>query len=554
MTEHHGGNDGPARPLPPRPPAPPSSAGSAQSDPQTDSRTDPQTNPQTGPLTEPLNDPAAGAAHRNGSADAPDSSSQHTPAAHAPAGQTEAGQTGAASTPAAHGSSAHAPGANSAEANSAEVNSAAPYGPPAYGEPAGSSFHQAPAAPGTGPSTAKRFGAGTLVAGMLLAGLVGGGVAVGANALLDDGNSGAGQAGQSQTVVVNNEDSVNAVTAAAVKASPSVVTIEVAASGSSGTGSGIILDDEGHILTNTHVVTLGGLTGDPGIEVQMSDGRVLPATIVGTDPVSDLAVIKVDSDNLTPASLGDSGNLNVGDTVIAIGAPLGLSGTVTDGIVSTLNRTISVQSSAAPEGESDGSEEPQDDGNGFRFAPPDGSSQNQSSAESSIYLNVIQTDAAINHGNSGGALVNTDGEVIGVNVAIASAASGTAGEDSGNIGVGFAVPISYAERVADEIIDNGSATHGYLGVSVKPATASNSSSSFTVGAEVAEVVPGSPGEKAGLRAGDVVTSVNGIPITDAQSLTAAIRMQPAGGKATVDYTRGGKASSAEVTLGDSANQ
>ncbi|MDN3903951.1 trypsin-like peptidase domain-containing protein [Arthrobacter sp. YD2] len=515
MTEHHGGNDGAARPLPPRPPAPPSSAGSAQSD--------PQTGPQTGPLTEPLNDPL------------------NDPAAHGTGGNAGTDATQAAE---AHGSSPQAPSAHGAT----------PYGPQTFGESTGSSFQQPPAASPSGRSTAKKFGAGTLVGGMLLAGLVGGGVAVGANALMDDGNGTAGQAGQSQTVVVNNEDSVNAVTAAAVKASPSVVTIEVAASGSSGTGSGIVLDDDGHILTNTHVVTLGGLTGDPGIEVQTSDGRVLPATIVGTDPVSDLAVIKVDGANLTPASLGDSGNLNVGDTVIAIGAPLGLSGTVTDGIVSTLNRTISVQSSAAPEGETDSSEEPEDDGFGFRFAPPDGSSENQSSAESSIYLNVVQTDAAINHGNSGGALVNTDGDVIGVNVAIASAASGTAGEDSGNIGVGFAIPISYAERVAEEIIDNGSATHGYLGVSVKPATASNSSSSFTVGAEVAEVVQGSPGEKAGLRAGDVVTSVNGIPITDAQSLTAAIRMQPAGGKATVDYTRGGKASSTEVTLGDSASQ
>ncbi|UWX96337.1 trypsin-like peptidase domain-containing protein [Arthrobacter zhaoxinii] len=435
-------------------------------------------------------------------------------------------------------------------------------GPAAHGAAHGSSPYGS-ADPGTaftapagtapaGESRSKKFGAGTLVAGMLLAGLFGGGVAVGAGALMEDSDT-AGSATQPQTVVVNNEDSVNAVTAAAVKAAPSVVTIEVAASGSTGTGSGIILDDDGHILTNTHVVTLGGTAGDPVVEVQTSDGRVLTATIVGTDPVSDLAVIKVDADDLTPAALGDSGKLNVGDTVIAIGAPLGLSGTVTDGIVSTLNRTISVQSSAAPE-ESESSDEPEDNGFGFRFAPPDGSSQNQSAAESSIFLNVIQTDAAINHGNSGGALVNSEGEVIGVNVAIASAASGSAGEDSGNIGVGFAVPMSYAERVAEEIIDNGSATHGYLGVSVTPATASDSASTFTVGAEVAEVVSGSPGEKAGLREGDVITSVNGIPVTDAQSLTAAIRMQPAGGKATIDYTRGGNADSTDVTLGDSAKQ
>ncbi|MDK1327144.1 trypsin-like peptidase domain-containing protein [Arthrobacter sp. zg-Y1143] len=497
MTEQHGGTDGPERHLPPRPPAPPSSySGSAQPG-----------SAQPGPAQPGAAQPGTG-----------------QPSAEPGTGPTHG---------ATYGSS--------------------PYGPPADGSE-GTAF-QAPA--GTGqehPGRAKKFGAGALVTGMVLAGLLGGGVAVGANSLMDGDSNGAGQTGQSETVVVNNKDSVNAVTAAAVKASPSVVTIEVAASGSTGTGSGIILDNEGHILTNTHVVTLGGTAADPTVEVQTSDGRVLQATVVGTDPVSDLAVIKVDATDLTPAALGDSEKLNVGDTVIAIGAPLGLAGTVTDGIVSTLNRTISVQSSAAPESDSDSSQVPEDDGNGFRFAPPDGSSQDQSSGESSIFLNVLQTDAAINHGNSGGALVNTSGEVIGVNVAIASAASGSAGEESGSIGVGFAIPITYAQRIADEIIDNGSASHGYLGVSVKPATASNSSSTFTVGADVADVVSGSPGAKAGLKKGDVVTSVNGMPVTDAQSLTAAIRMQPAGGKVTIDYTRDGKAASTDVTLGDSAEQ
>ncbi|WAP52713.1 trypsin-like peptidase domain-containing protein [Arthrobacter sp. ATA002] len=422
------------------------------------------------------------------------------------------------------------------------------YGP-ASGGHSGSGYGQDPYGPGHQPAAVpprRRFGAGTLVTGMVLAGLLGGGTAVAADSWLD--NDAAPQStGQAQTVVVNNDDSVNAVTAAAVKASPSVVTIDVTAGGSSGTGSGIILDDDGHILTNTHVVTLGGTAASPSVEVQLNDGRVFSATVVGTDPLSDLAVIKIDANDITPAALGNSNDLNVGDSVIAIGAPLGLAGTVTDGIVSTLNRTISVQSSAAPETESDGSGE--DDGNGFRFAPPDGSSQEQSAAGSSIYLDVIQTDAAINHGNSGGALVNTDGDVIGVNVAIASAS-----EESGSIGVGFAVPISYAERVANEIIDNGSATHGFLGVSVTPASAS-SASSFTVGAEVAEnPASGTPAADAGLRQGDVITAVNGIPVTDAQSLTAAIRMQAAGSEVTVDYNRGGDTDSVQVTLGDSANQ
>ena len=150
-------------------------------------------------------------------------------------------------------------------------------------------------------------------------------------------------------MIVNNKDDVNAITAAAVKASPSVVTIKATSGSDGGTGSGIILDGEGHVLTNTHVVTLDGKAAKAAIEVRTSDGKVYTAQIVGTDPLSDLAVIKMDNaSGLVPATLGDSGKLNVGDTAVAIGSPLGLTGTVTDGIVSTLNRTISVASSAAP--------------------------------------------------------------------------------------------------------------------------------------------------------------------------------------------------------------
>ncbi|MER1997758.1 MAG: trypsin-like peptidase domain-containing protein [Arthrobacter sp.] len=496
MSEHFGGTEGPQRPLPPRPPVPP-----ASSAPDAENLT--PRSPETTRLTEGGAHPAAGPAPQ-------------TP----PGGSYQPGQT----QPGAFGGG---------------------YGGSGYGGNYPGQGSPQPSAGGR-----RRYGTGTIVTAMLIAGLLGGGVAVAADAVLDNGGAEAGTTGQSNTVVVNNTDSVNAITAAAVKASPSVVTIEVSGGGSSGSGSGVILDDEGHILTNTHVVTLGGTVADPSIEVQTEDGRVLPATVVGTDPLSDLAVIQVDADNLTPATLGDSDNLNVGDSVLAIGAPLGLAGTVTDGIVSTLNRTISVQSSAAPESDSDSA--PEDDGFGFRFAPPDGSSQNQSSASNSIYLNVIQTDAAINHGNSGGALVNTDGEVIGVNVAIASASS--SGEDSGNIGVGFAVPASYAQRVADEIIESGSATHGFLGVSVTPATGSGSSS-FTIGAQVADnPASGTPAARAGLQKGDVVTAVDGIPITDAQSLTAAIRMQAAGSKVTIDYVRDGQSESTEATLGNSADQ
>ncbi|MHA7272087.1 S1C family serine protease [Arthrobacter sp. TMT4-20] len=393
----------------------------------------------------------------------------------------------------------------------------------------------------------KRFGTAVFVSGVLVAGLLGGGVVAGADRLLgDQGTVPATTTGQSQSVVVNDTESVNEVTGAAVKASPSVVTIAVSGAGSGGSGSGIVLDDDGHILTNTHVVTLGGQVGDAAVEVRTSDGRVFPAEIVGTDPLSDLAVIKVDAPNLQPATLANSDELNVGDTAIAIGAPLGLSGTVTDGIISTLNRTISVASSAVPEELSDAV--PEEEGDGFNFLPPEGTEMPQNQSQGSIYLNVIQTDAAINQGNSGGALVDGQGSVIGVNVAIASSGSG---ESTGNIGVGFSIPINYAERVAQEIIANGSASHGFLGVSVSPSASENTNgeTSFSVGAEVAGVEPGSPAEAAGFQEGDVITNVAGRPITDPRDLTAAVRMQADGDTVSVEFQRNGEVQTIDVTVG-----
>jgi putative serine protease PepD len=240
----------------------------------------------------------------------------------------------------------------------------------------------------------------------------------------------------------------------------------------------------------------------------------------------------------------------VGDTAIAIGSPLGLTGTVTDGIVSTLNRTISVASSAAPKGGADAS---QGGGQGgFQFAPPDGGQSQNATNQGSISINVIQTDAAINPGNSGGALVNSKGEVIGVNVAIASA--GGDSSSSGNIGVGFSVPINNAKRVAQEIIDSGKATHGQFGVSVKPKSSTSSSSSFSVGAEVATVESGSAAAKAGLKVGDVVTKFNDLAISDPNQLTAAVREQPAGASVKVTILRGGKEQQVDVTLGAAAEQ
>ncbi|CAI3801292.1 S1C family serine protease [Pseudarthrobacter sp. MM222] len=417
----------------------------------------------------------------------------------------------------------------------------APYGQPQYASSANA------------PKRKAAFGVPTLVASILAAGLVGGGVVAGTTQLLGDApplSSASSNSSQAGPVIVNNKDDVNAITAAAVKASPSVVTIKATSGSEGGTGSGIILDGEGHVLTNTHVVTLDGTVANASIEVRMSDGKVYSAKIVGTDPLSDLAVVQIQNGSgLVPATLGDSGKLNVGDTAVAIGSPLGLTGTVTDGIVSTLNRTISVASSAAPK---EGADNSQGGDQGFQFAPPDGGQGQSTANQGSISINVIQTDAAINPGNSGGALVNTKGEIIGVNVAIASA--GGDSTSSGNIGVGFSIPINHAKRVAQEIISSGKATHGQFGVSVKPKTASTSSSGFSVGAEVATVEPGSAADKAGIKVGDVVTKFQNLSISDPNQLTAAVREQAAGATVKVTVLRNGQEQQLDVTLGAAAEQ
>jgi putative serine protease PepD len=333
------------------------------------------------------------------------------------------------------------------------------------------------------------------------------------------------QTAQYTPVIVNNLDSVNAVTAAAQKATTSVVTISASAGSSGGTGSGIILDASGHILTNMHVVTLDGQAANADIEVRTNDGSVYPGTIVGTDPLADLAIVQIAAEGLVPATLGDSDKVNVGDTAIAIGAPLGLSGTVTDGIVSAANRTIETASSAA----------------GSTTSTAGGT-------QDSISINVIQTDAAINPGNSGGALVNAQGEIIGVNVAIASAGTSSSDAQSGNIGVGFSIPINGAKRVGAEIIATGKATHGQLGVSVAD-NGAGSASGFSNGAEISAVTPGSAAARAGLEAGDVITELGGRSVTDAAALTAATREQAAGARVAVTYVRAGQQQSADVTLG-----
>lgn len=341
-------------------------------------------------------------------------------------------------------------------------------------------------------------------------------------------------------IVVNNASSVTWVSGAVAVAEPSVVTISVSSGSSGGNGSGQFITEDGYILTNNHVVTLDGQSASGAIEVKTYDGKIYQATLVGSDATNDLAVIKVDAKtSFTPIKFSDSDKLNVGDAVVAIGAPLGLENTVTQGIISALNRTIQVQSSAVTDPSGSG---------GLQLL-----NGQQTSAANVVNIDVIQTDAAINPGNSGGALINQQGELIGVNCAIASAGSSVLGGQSGSIGVGFAIPANTALRIAKEIMKTGKASHGLLGAMVLDSTNSNNSASFTVGALVKSVTAGSAADAAGIKADDVIIRFNDRAITSSSELLAAVRQQPAGAKVAITVNRGGTEQTLSVTLGDAAD-
>ncbi|BDI23389.1 S1C family serine protease [Herbiconiux sp. L3-i23] len=461
-------------------------------------------------------------------------------------------------------------GQHAAPQHTAPQQQAPQYGAPQQQAPA-ASIYDIPSAHHTAAPAGAAFGAGAtgeqdgrsrrsgrnrivvpVVAALAVGALLGGASGAGIAVLVGQQNPRVvSETGGSTNVTVNRADDATQVTAVAAKASPSVVTISVSGSNSAGTGSGIILSEDGYILTNTHVVTLDGSVADADVTVTTDDGRIFTATIVGTDPVVDLAVIKLDdASRLTPMEWADSDDLNVGDSAVAIGAPLGLSGTVTDGIISSLNRSITVASSAVPDSTEDeatpdqGGQSPYDFWN-FDIPGQEESQQQQSTG--TISVPVIQTDAAINPGNSGGALLNSDGELIGVNVAIASAGSSSS-SSAGSIGVGFAIPANLAKRVADEIIEGGSATHGLLGASVADATSADPDASVA-GAYIQEVTSGGAAEAAGLRSGDIVTEFNGVAIASSTDLTAQVRYLAAGADATLVYVRNGQSYEADVTLG-----
>jgi putative serine protease PepD len=311
------------------------------------------------------------------------------------------------------------------------------------------------------------------------------------------------------------------VSAAAAVIAPSVVTINVTGSQGAGTGSGVILSGSGNVLTNNHVVTLDSSSAAASnqFSVTLSDGSSHGASVVGADPVDDLAVIRIaGGGSLTAATFARSSALHVGQDVVAVGAPLGLSNTVTSGIVSALGRPV------------------------------------QAGTTGEATFDAIQTDAAINPGNSGGPLVDLSGHVVGINSAIATAGSSGSGQGSaaGSIGIGFAIPSDQATRIAAQLISTGQATHAVLGVEVQPAAAAQAQApTSSAGATVANVDPAGPAAKAGIAAGDVIVAVGGQRIDDPVSLVAAVRSHAPGETVPVVVERNGASRRVAVTLAGS---
>jgi putative serine protease PepD len=391
--------------------------------------------------------------------------------------------------------------------------------------------------PGTDPNGAGPFGSdpdtGThdrrpprrgvwVAAAALLAGAIGGvGGAAGYSAFSDDSTSQVRDALTAPVVDTGNTSSsgTRSVEAVAAAVLPSVVKISVSSASAAGSGSGIVLTSDGLILTNNHVAAIAAHGGN--IAVSFNDGTDATAHIVGRDPLTDLAVIQAEGvSGLTPATLGTSSSLRVGEQVVAIGSPFGLDSTVTSGIVSALDRPVDASNNAPRPSSSD-----------------------------SIFAG-IQTDAAINPGNSGGALVNMHGQVIGINSAIYSPTSSDTTQ-GGSVGLGFAIPIDEARPIAEQLRNGETATHARLGVSIQDAT---NSEGLVDGAKVQDVTAGSAAAAAGLNVGDVITSIGGQPVTGADSLVALVRTYRPDDKVSLGVTHDGNTQTFTVTLGSDATQ
>jgi putative serine protease PepD len=333
----------------------------------------------------------------------------------------------------------------------------------------------------------------------LVAGLLGG--ILGGDATKGLISSGVNLVSSNSTI----ERSPDSVAGLAARVLPSVVSIETISADGGATGSGFVIDSNGYLLTNNHVVAKA-IT----IKVMLNDGRDFAARILGRDASYDLAVLKIEASGLKALQFGDSNKVQVGDPVIAIGSPLGLSGTVTQGIISAKNRPVTAGDSNS----------------------------------STSFISALQTDAAINPGNSGGPLVDATGAVIGVNSAIASLGS-SLGSQSGSIGLGFAIPINQARKTADQLIKNGKATYPVIGVSVDM---NYNSGGALIAKSATAIMAGGPAAKAGLRAGDLITAIDGLKINTPEELIVEIRTHNVGDEVTITYIRGKQSGTAKLIL------
>ena len=409
-----------------------------------------------------------------------------------------------------------------------------PYGAQAYGsqayagQPYGTTPYGSAPVPGSNPGAPAgatavlerpRRRRGGVLAAATLAAVIGAGAGIGSYAYLGGGTTSVTSPISVTTVAAASSPVLDGtVSAAAAKIDPSVVTITVQSGSSGDIGSGVVLDTDGHILTNDHVVSAAassaGQSGRSSVTVTFPDGKTAPATVVGTSATNDLAVIKVDGvSDLKPAVFAKSDVVQVGQAVVAAGAPLGLSESITSGIVSNAARPVR--------------------------------SGNDNDA---VYL-AVQTDAAINPGNSGGPLVDLNGSVVGINSSIAGTGAGSgSGSQSGNIGIGFAIPSDVAVRVASELIADGRSVNAALGVTVGGAAGSDLSTA--TGVALQTVTADGAAATAGLKAGDIVTKVDDFHTTQADGLIAATRYFAPGTTVTITYVRdGGTAQTVDVKLG-----
>ncbi|AUG78406.1 protease [Kitasatospora sp. MMS16-BH015] len=480
--------------------------------------------PPSGP---PSAGPAPAAAPQPAAAPAP-ANPYAEPAAPAPAAAAPANPYAA---PAAHAEQSYAaPGAAEQQPYAAPGVPEQPHHPFGAGQPLGGWGGPAagplpgadyPGAPVAAPKK-KRGGLIALVAAVaLVAGIAGGAIGVGVSDNGGSGNSGSSRTsttisvGDSQKISDRAPDSVAGI---AAKALPSTVTIKASGSQESGTGTGFVFDTEGHILTNNHVVAPAANGGK--LTVKFSDGSSFSASVVGRAQGYDVAVIKLDNppkDRLVPLPLGDSDRVAVGDPTIAIGAPYGLEGTVTTGIVSAKDRPVA--------------------------SGDDNGAQNS-------YMNALQTDASINPGNSGGPLLNSAGAVIGINSAIQSNTGGAGGR-AGSIGLGFAIPINQAKRVAQDLIKTGTPVYAIFGVLRNDDYKGDGAQIQTGPVQgTPAVTPGGPADQAGLKPGDIITKLGDHPIDSGPTLVSEIWTYKPGDKVDVEYTRDGKQAKTTITLGE----